>query len=80
MLAQPRAAYIVRARAHNAVARELDRAAAEKAAQERRAQREAIPHNPRDPGWHARQEAVDAIQSSMNRPIVYGRSDDPPPF
>ncbi|BBX49136.1 HNH endonuclease signature motif containing protein [Mycolicibacterium poriferae] len=78
--AQNRAAYIVRARTHNAIARELDRAAAEKAAQERRAQREAIPHNPRDPGWHARQEAVDAIQSSMNRPIVYGRSDDPPPF
>ena len=78
--AQNRAAYIVRARTHNAIARELDRAAAEKAAQERRAQREAIPHNPRDPGWHERQEAVDAIRSSMNRPIVYGRSDDPPPF
>lgn len=78
--AQNRAVYIVRARTHNAIARELDRAAAEKAAQERRARREAIPHNPRDPGWHARQEAVDAIRSSMNRPIVYGRSDDPPPF
>ncbi|MBX7452822.1 HNH endonuclease [Mycolicibacterium sp. 3033] len=78
--AQNRAAYIVRARTHNAIARELDRAAAEKAAQERRARREAIPHNPRDPGWHARQEAVDAIRSSVNRPIVYGRSDDPPPF
>ncbi|GFM23398.1 unnamed protein product, partial [Mycobacterium sp. PO2] len=56
-------------------------AAEQAAAEQRRARRNAIPHNPRDPEWHARQEAVDALRQSINRPPDY-RNDpnDPPPF
>lgn len=79
--ADNRAAYITTARQHNALQAELDRAAEERAAEQRRARRNAIPHNPRDPEWHARQEAVDALRQSLNRPSGY-RNDpnDPPPF
>ena len=77
--AQNRAAYITAARAHNALQAELDRAAEETAAEQRRARRNAIPHNPRDPEWHARQDAVDALRQSLNRPSGYDPN-EPPPF
>ena len=77
--AQNRAAYITTARAHNALQAELDRAAEETAAEQRRARRNAIPHNPRDPEWHARQDAVDALRQSLNRPSGYDPN-EPPPF
>ena len=77
--AQNRAAYITAARQHNALQAELDRAAEEKAAEQRRARRNAIPHNPRDPEWHARQDAVDALRQSLNRPSGYDPN-EPPPF
>ncbi|BBX49343.1 HNH endonuclease [Mycolicibacterium poriferae] len=77
--AQNRAAYITAARQHNALQAELDRAAEEKAAEQRRARRNAIPHNPRDPEWHARQEAVDELRQSLNRPTGYDPN-EPPPF
>ncbi len=79
--AENRAAYITAARQHNALQAELDRAAEQAATEQRRARRNAIPHNPRDPEWHARQEAVDALRQSINRPPDY-RNDpnDPPPF
>ena len=77
--AQNRAAYITTARAHNALQAELDRAAEETATEQRRARRNAIPHNPRDPEWHARQDAVDALRQSLNRPSGYDPN-EPPPF
>ena len=77
--AQNRAAYITAARAHNALQAELDRAAEETATEQRRARRNAIPHNPRDPEWHARQDAVDALRQSLNRPSGYDPN-EPPPF
>ena len=77
--ADNRAAYITAARQHNALQAELDRAAEEKAAEQRRARRNAIPHNPRDPEWHARQEAVDELRQSLNRPTGYDPN-EPPPF
>ena len=64
--AQNRAAYITTARAHNALQAELDRAAEETAAEQRR----DIPRKTA--------AAIRALRQSVNPPPDYG--DDPPPF
>ena len=64
--AQNRAAYITAARAHNALQAELDRAAEETAAEQRR----DIPRKTA--------AAIRALRQSVNPPPDYG--DDPPPF
>ena len=64
--AQNRAAYITAARAHNALQAELDRAAEETAAEQRR----DIPRKTA--------AAIRALRQSVNPPSDYG--DDPPPF
>ena len=64
--AQNRAAYITAARQHNALQAELDRAAEEKAAEQRRNIRRKTA------------AAIDAMKQSLDPPSDYG--DDPPPF
>ena len=64
--AQNRAAYITAARAHNALQAQLDRAAEETAAEQRR----DIPRKTA--------AAIRALRQSVNPPPDYG--DDPPPF
>ncbi len=78
--AQNRAAYITAARQHNALQAELDRAAEEKAAEQRRVEREALrATSPRTAAWADRQDDLKALMQSLDRrPPHYG--DDPPPF
>ena len=80
--AQNRATYITQARAHNAIQAELDRAAEEKAAEQRQAQRQALrATSPRTAAWADRQDDLEALMQSLNRPSQRRDDpDDPPPF
>ncbi|MBX7434624.1 hypothetical protein JDV09_21365, partial [Mycobacterium sp. Y57] len=79
--AQNHAAYITRERHLNALQRELDRAAAQKAAEERRAKRAALLATPGGAQWAARLERIDHLLQPLSHPPEqpdYGN--DPPPF
>ena len=80
--AQAKAAYVARERELNTIQRELDRTASIKAAEQRRAGREAVrAASSKGAQWAVRQDGVDHLRSATCPPghqPDYG--DDPPPF
>ena len=80
--AAARAAYIARERALTATHRELDRLAAQHAAQQRRARRDALRAvSPKAAAWADRQDAIDHHRQTLNSQAAQpDHSDDPPPF
>ena len=77
--AQAKTAYILRERRLNAIQRELDRAAAARAAAQRQAQCDALrATNPKAAQWADRDDAIDHLLQTLTGPPDYGN--DPPPF